>query len=303
MNNVVLIGRGAIGAVYASALHDYLGGEKFRVALDAERLERYTSQEFLFNGRPYQFTYFTPGVNDAKVDLVIIATKWAGYRRALDLIEPLVGEDTVIMPLLNGLSAHREAVERFGASRVVRAFYLGNTASRDVGGDVTQDGRYRTNFGDDSNHAPFSHRVARVKALFDRAGIKYRIPENMVSAQWQKFVINIGTNQPSGLYRYNYGELLSDPAAMRMSENLMLEAQSLGVALGVDGAEGMVAAALDMFPKFGAADYSSMAQDVIAHRPTEIDIFAGEVIKMGRELSIPTPHNEEFVELFKAAIR
>lgn len=298
IKNVVVIGRGAVGAVYATTLHDAMGAEHFRVALDAERLERYEREEFEFNGKPYKFNYFTPKEGDKAVDLIIIATKWGGYAAALDTIAPLVGEQTLILPLLNGLIAHDSAVERFGAHRVLRGFYIGHTASRkeeNGASGAVQDGSYKTNFGDDINVEPYSPRVLKIKELFDRTGIKYRIPENMVTAQWQKFVINIGSNQPTGLYRQSYGEMTSDERSMELSIALMNEAQALAVKLGVQGADELITNALNMFKTLYAGDYSSMAQDTRAGRPTEVEIFAGHVMKMGRELGVPTPRNEAFM--------
>lgn len=293
MKNIVLVGRGAVGSVYAVQLSS-TPGIRFRVALDAARKERYEREPFFFNAVQYKFDYFVPSSNEQNVDLIIIATKWGGYADALDLIEPLVGTDTIILPLLNGLSAYRVAVERFGEQRVMRGFYIGHTASRLDNNGVSQDGTYKTNFGEQTNIEPYSERVNKVKTLFDKADIKYRIPANMLTAQWQKFVMNIGTNQPTGLYHYSYGELRASTEAMELSRALMGEAQAIAVHLGVPRAEELTDNALQVFDTLYSGDYSSMAQDTRSGRETEVDIFAGEVIKMGRELSIPTPRNEEF---------
>lgn len=293
MKNIVLVGRGAVGSVYAVQLSK-TPGIKFRVALDLARKARYESQPFFFNAVQYQFDYFVPSPTEDSVDLIIIATKWGGYADALDLIEPMVGPKTLILPLLNGLSAYRVAAERFGEQRVMRGFYIGHTASRTDSGQVNQDGTYKTNFGELTNEEPYSDRVANVKALFDKADIKYRIPANMLTAQWQKFVMNIGTNQPTGLYKYSYGELMGSDQAMELSRALMDEAQAIAIKLGVPRAEELSSNALKVFEMLYSGDYSSMAQDTRAGRETELDIFAGEVIRMGRELSIPTPLNEKF---------
>lgn len=302
MKNIVLIGRGAVGAVYATKLHDTLGSDTFRVAVDDARKSRYEAQQFLFNGKQYNFNYFTPKEEDEKADLLIIATKWGGYADAMALCDPLVGADTLVLPLLNGLGAYRMACERWGADKVLRGFYIGNTASRSVGvAEVVQDGHYRTNFGDDINVEPYSKRVARIKDLFDKTGIKYTIPENMVTAQWQKFIINIGTNQPTGLYRYSYGELIASAEALGLAHNLMGEACAIAQSLGVTEADQLFERANQAMRKFASHDYSSMAQDVIAGRSTEVDIFAGEVVRLGAELGVATPFHEQFIAELKVS--
>ncbi|MEG0814536.1 MAG: 2-dehydropantoate 2-reductase [Mucinivorans sp.] len=302
IKNVVLIGRGAVGAVYAAAFDDArskVEGLNFRVAADCERRVRYESEPFIFNHKPYFFDYFTPHATHEKVDLVIIATKWGGYAAALDTIEPIVDRHTVILPLLNGLKAYDVARERFADSDVLRGFYLGHTASRGQNNETAQDGMYRTNFGQEINSTPYSPTVQSVAELFDAANIKYRVPEDMVAAAWGKFVINIGTNLPTGLYKYNYGELKNSPSAMELSVALMREAAAIATARQISGAEKLVDNALKTFDILQDEDYSSMAQDTVAGRETEIEIFAGEVIKMGRELHLPTPRTDEFYTTFR----
>lgn len=291
IKRVVLVGRGAVGTVYAAAL-SAAAAIDFRVAVDPERRARYTCEPFLFNGQPLALDYFTPSTGEQSVDLVLLAPKWGGYAQALDLIEPLVGPSTLVLPLLNGLSAYRVAVERWGEERVLRGFYIGHTASRDAAGNISQDGSYRTVFGERFNTEPYTDRVAQIAALFDHTGIKYRIAEDMERAQWQKFVLNIGTNQPTGLYQMNYGQLSASAEAMALSKNLMNEAQSIAMALGIDRANELAHEALETFSILAPEDYSSMAQDVRAGRPTELDIFAGEVIRLGHELGIATPHHQ-----------
>lgn len=290
IRSVVLVGRGAVGTVYAAAL-SAAQDVSFRVAVDPARAARYAKEPFFFNRNPLALDYFTPAQGQQTVDLVILAPKWGGYADALDLIEPLVGADTLVLPLLNGLAAYRVAVERWGEERVLRGFYIGNTASRDASGHIHQSGSYCTVFGEKTNIPPYALRVARIAELFDRTGVKYRIAENMEAAQWQKFVLNIGTNQPTGLLKMNYQELWDSAEGMKWSNDLMGEAQVIAVALGVEGAEHLVERALANFPLLVAEDYSSMAQDVRAGRPTEIDIFAGEIIRLGDQLGIATPHH------------
>ena len=297
ISSVVLVGRGAVGTVYAAAM---CAAEevRFRVAVDPGRLARYRSEPFLFNNRPLELDYFVPSAADAPADLVILATKWSGYAEALALVEPLVGPSTLVLPLLNGLSAYSEAVQKWGEERVLRGFYIGHTASRDSGGNIRQSGNYLTVFGEERNAEPYSPRVEAVKELFDRTGVRYRIAENTETARWQKWILNIGTNQPTALYNMTYGELMASDEAMELAKGLMAEAGAVAAAVGVEGAEGLAQKALESFSALSMGDYSSMAQDVRAGRTTEVDLFAGEVVRLGRRTGIATPRNQAILEKF-----
>ncbi len=233
IKNCVIVGRGALGLLYYAAISKVEGIE-VRFAADRERVERYKGQEVSFCSEKLEgVQYFTPSsVEEVAADLVIITTKWDGYRSALDLISGIVDSHTIVLPLLNGLLAYDLAYERYGSlCRVLRGYYIGTTASRS-GAEVYQSGVYTTAVEE----------CGEVDSFFDRCGIKYQTKSDMHSAQWQKFVINIGLNQCSALDGgLNYGEIKASAGYREIVAKLMNEAESVAVAEGVVGAEGMAA--------------------------------------------------------------
>lgn len=298
MNNIVLIGRGGVGVSYAYPISK-LSGVRLRVAADEKRVERYSSSPFFYNDEPLALEYFTP-TNREAVDLIIIATKWSGYRAALDMCEILVGENTQILPLLNGLIPYDMACERFGVQRVLRGYYIGHTASLD-GDVIRQDGVFRTVFGESLNvEGDYSERVKAVAALFDKVGLKYRIDADMLSSQWQKLVINVGANQVTGLEGgLSYGELHGSADRMTHAVRLMQQAVAVAAAAGVAGTDKMLENALASFKSMVAGDYSSMAQDVRAGRKTEVEIFAGYIVRLAGELGIYVPDHKQIFRILQ----
>ncbi|MEG1607041.1 MAG: ketopantoate reductase family protein [Mucinivorans sp.] len=288
--NVVIVGLGAIGSVYASAIFD--AGIRMRVAVDDVRRERYKKEPFFFNDSRYDFEYFTPHDGDCAATLIILATKATTYADALELIEPVVGSQSLILPLLNGLTSEQIAAQKYGWSRVLRGYYIGHTA-RCTSRKAYQDGSYRTPIGGTAEQ------LKVVSEIFDLAGIHYEVPQDIISSQWQKFIVNIGTNPPTAIFNVGYASLRANPNMMAYSTALMREAASLAVALGVNGANEMVDNALKLIGTMNGEDRSSMLQDVDAHRPTEIDIFAGEVCRLGESLGVATPLHIQMVQTWK----
>lgn len=287
---IVVVGLGAIGSVYAVALKK--AGFEVKVALDKVRLDKYADNNLIFNDVECDLDYFTPATSDQPAELIIIATKGVGYEDALNLIEPIVGESTIILPLLNGITSEEIAAQKYGWNRVVYGYFIGHTATR-IGRKVYQDGSYRTVFGDEVNDPNnLSNRVLRVKNIFDKAQIHYRIDDDMRSSLWQKFVINIGLNQATAYFRKNYGDIKQDATNQDFMSNLMLEAQSVAIALKIKGSENFAKIGLDTLNKMQGSDSSSMLQDVNAGRVTEVDMFAGEVCALGKKLHIETPYNK-----------
>ena len=301
IEDVVIVGMGAIGAVYAEPLSD-CPDVRLRVAVDDSRLERYRGEPLVFNGNQLELEYFVPSKNDQPVDLIIIATKSCGYADALRMVEPLVGGGTIIMPLLNGISSERQAAEIYGWERVIYAYFIGHTSTRE-GRNVRQDGAYRTNFGEADNGTGFSPRVATVRDLFERAGIKYKIPPSMIEGMWQKYIINIGMNQATAILRCTYGRLQENGYALEYMVKLMEEAAAVGVSTGILRTREMVEKAVSLLYTLGPEDGSSMYQDVIAGRTTEVDLFASTVCRMGEENNIETPFNRSAELILKALPR
>lgn len=297
MIDVVLIGRGGVGVTYGYALSK-LPNIRLRFAADAERVKRYSATPFFYNDEPLKFDYFTPQYPE-NVDLIVIATKWSGYGDALAMCEKLAGPKTQILPLLNGLMAYERAVECFGDKRVLRGYYIGHTAFLD-GNTVRQDGVYRTVFGENVNiEGQWSERVRVIAELFLRAKIPFRVDADMVAAQWQKLVVNVGANQATGLDGgISYGQLHSNPQQMELAITLMKEAIAVAAALGVATTDMMLERALTSFRSMVAGDYSSMAQDVRAGRVTEVEIFAGYIVAKGKLLGIETPSNSQILLTF-----
>lgn len=298
MNNITIVGLGAIGSVYATTMVD--NGVAVRVAVDADRRERYTKQGVVFNGKRYDFDYYTPSSGDTVADLVIIATKSSGLADALELIAPIVGKNTQILPLLNGITSEEVCAARFGWQRVIYGYFIGHTSTR-YGNEIKQDGQFRTFFGERLNHE-ITPRIAAVKELFDRAHIPYKVPENIVDSLWQKFIVNIGMNQATAVLHCTYGHLQSSEVAHRLMVDLMQEAAAVGAAHGIENTDKMVEKAVSLLTTLSAEDGSSMYQDVMSNRPTEVDIFADTVCAMGMRCGVETPLNYYVGKILKALV-
>ena len=297
MERVVLVGLGAIGAGHASRFAD--AGIDLRVLADASRRARYAAAPTVVNGRPYDFT-LSDG-SEGPADLAIVAVKRAGLDEAIDLLAPCVTERTVVLSLLNGIDSEEVLAAAFPRAQVLLAVSVGIDAVR-VGRDVHFSSLGRLVFGEPCNPGPRAAVVAEVSALLARAGIEAVVPPDMVHELWWKWLINVGVNQVSALTRAPY-RVLQDPS--NPAREVMIAAQREVIAVanarGVDLAEADLQRWLDVLDGLGPDNYTSMAQDALAGRPTEVDSFAGTVVSLGRELGVPVPVNTVLNGLLKGA--
>lgn len=289
----VVIGAGAIGMLCAAPLAK-TEGVSLRVAASGERLNRLREHGLYLNGQPLQ-AEFTSGNGGRTADFILIATKAAGYQDALELAVEFAGPQTVIVPLLNGISAEETAKRRFPGNNVVCGFFLGHASVRNDN-RIEHDGVGTFYFGTTASDAPET--VRRTAELFRRAGISCAVPEDMRAALWKKFVLNIGVNQATAHFRADYGELQRDPARLEFTMRLMREASAVAEKLGIADAADMPEAAMQTILAMPGNVKTSMFQDVEAGRPTEIALFAGTICRLGRETGVPTPLNDEILHEF-----
>lgn len=288
IENILICGLGAIGSIYA----DKIKGA--RVLVDKERLERYKKNPTYFNGELLSPDYILPDDKSFVADLIIIATKFDGFGQAVENIKNFVGENTVILSLLNGVTSEKVLIDKYGADKVLYSYFIGHSAVR-VGRHITQDGVNTIVFGspDDNKN------IERVKNYFDKNGINYDIPDDIIHSMWLKYMLNVSSNQTTALLGYTFGQMLNNERCMSFVKNVMKEVQTIAKAEGVKNTETMVDEALLSLNKMCPEGKTSMLQDVEAGRKTEVDIFAGVMIKLGKKHNIDVPYNKVLKELIE----
>lgn len=289
IKKVLICGIGAIGSIYANAVNEY-DSENLRILVDKKRLENYTKNPKIFNGKPLHFNYILPEATDFKADLIIIATKFDGLNDVIKNMENFATKDTVIISLLNGVTSEEIISKKYGWENLPIAYYIGHSAMRD-GNNITHDGVGTIVFGINDKTKTCNECIERAKTYFDKAKINYKIPEDMPHAYWLKYMLNVSSNQPSAILRMTFGDMQSNKKFMEFFVKIMKEVQAVAKAEGIKNTDKMIDEALDTFGKMTADGKTSMFQDVEGKRKTEVDMFAGTMIEFGKKHNIPTPYN------------
>lgn len=292
IKKVILCGLGAIGTIYADKLEKF-DAENFKVLVDEARIERYKTNPIKFNGRQLNFDYILPSQEGFKADLIILATKFAGLKDAIKNIKNFVKEDTVILSLLNGVTSEDIIADVYGKDKMLYSYFIGHSSVR-CGNSVTHDDVNTIVFGAENN---LSENVVAVKNFFDKVGINYKIPDDIKRSMWLKFMLNVSANQPTAILRMTFGDMFENTHFMKFAENIMREVQSVAKAEGVLNTETMVDEALKHLKSMTPDGKTSMLQDVEAGRKTEVDMFAGTVIELGKKHGISTPYNKILREM------
>lgn len=290
LTEIVLLGAGAVGILPAAKL---LGvpDVSLRCAADTVRVKRYRRDGIYFNGELLDLEFFSPDEADKlpKADLVIAATKVPDLSDALDNIRGVADRKTIFLPLLNGINAHEIIAGKFPGNPVLRGFFLGHASVRE-GNQIRHDGVGTFYCGGEPEV------LAPVQELFLRAGVNIRIPENMDQAVWKKFILNVGINQAQAFFKADYAAVQNNPEILDFCRELMLEAAACARAQMITDTEKMIDDAMQVILSMPGNVKTSMLQDVLAGRRTEVDAFAGTICRIARKHNIPVPANELVLE-------
>ena len=285
MKKILICGLGAVGLTYAVK---FKSSSELKILVDEERYKRYTQNKPVFNGVEQMFDYILPNEKSFQPDLIIIAVKAQGLESAIENIKNFVHKDIIIISLLNGISSEEKIQEIYPDAKVLKSYFIGHSAVRN-GNSVTQDGVGEI----------VVEKSSKLKEIFDEFKINYKMPDDIVYSMWLKYTMNLFSNQVSAILNMNFGELKRNSAFIDFAQKIIAEVRLVAEKKGVQNLENLEKDALDFLQKMCDEGKTSMLQDVLAGRKTEVDIFAGEIIRLGKLYEIPTPCNQVLYDLIK----
>ena len=287
IKTIGLIGLGAVGTLYAERLLS--SGADLRVIVDEARYARYTREGVLVNGRRVGFPYVTP--KDAEpLDLIIIATKQGGLASAMETMSGFVGENTLMISLINGVTSEEALCERFGEKNVLYAVAQGMDAVKE-GNSLRYEHPGKIVLGE-KQEGPVSARVQAVADCLIAHDVMVMPVEDMLRRQWSKLMFNVGINQATMVFSCDYGGVQRAGEARNTMIGAMREAQTIAGLEGYPISDEEFDGWLKLADTFAPDGKPSMAQDGDAHRKSEVELFAGTMVRLGQKHGVAVPVNE-----------
>ncbi len=301
INRISIVGMGAIGCAYAEQIIKTLPSENISVIADGDRARRYKENGISINGHNYKFKIVDPTEECDPADLLIFSVKFHQLDEAIEEAKFHVGPNTIIISLLNGISSEDIIARRFGMEKVLYALNAGIDAQR-VGDEVISHRLGTTYIGEKMNSpGSYSEKVLQLKEFCDNTSIDHIIPDSMIKTLWWKFMLNVGVNQTSAVFRVPYGIVRQVPELRRLMVDAMQEVVEVSKKAGINLTQDDLNECLRVIDDLTPTGKTSMCQDVEASRQTEVDIFAGTVVELGKKYGVPTPVNDMLLRIIKAA--
>jgi 2-dehydropantoate 2-reductase len=297
INHVAMIGTGAVGGVYASYLLNTYKSDFYVVANDT-RKERIEKKGIKVNAKVFYPQVISSNDTNIKMDLIIVAVKNYDLEQALKDIKNIVKDGTIMLPLLNGVTASDRIREAYPNSRTLLGLSMGIDALRTEEGIVNTDNGM-IQFGYEDNTVVMNE-VNDVYEYLTKAGLNAKIFPDMKRMIWKKWMLNVGVNQASAITGAKFKYFGKNVELFTLFNKAMLEVLELAKADHVKLTMEDVTEIEKIIINFTPEGKTSMLQDVDALRRTEIDYFAGTVVEYGKRLHIQTPVNEMLYMAIKA---
>lgn len=292
IKTTAVIGMGALGLLFGGKIADTAGKENVCFLMDAERLERHRKDVYTVNGQVKEYR-LEDAAQAIPADLVIISVKFGALREAIREMEKCTGPDTIIISLLNGISSEEIIAGQFDRNNIIDCVAIGMDAVRE-GTDLTYAHMGRLQIG--SRSADQDAKVAALAGFFKRMGIPFEVVPDIKRAMWNKFMINVGINQTCMVYETDYGHACAPGEALEDMKGAMHEVIAIADRKGIQLTEEDFEKNLALLRSLNPSGLPSMRQDALAHRRSEVELFAGTMIRLGREMGIPVPVNEKYYE-------
>lgn len=287
---IAVIGAGGVGGAFGAALAK-AGADVTFVARGAHLAAMRSAGLKVTGPRGDMHLVPTQATDDPAsigvVDVVLFCVKLWDVETAGAAIRPLVGPNTAVIPLQNGIDASERLIPILGKEAVMGGVAQISATIAEPG-VIRQTGTFmRLLFGELDGRP--SRRGAEFHALCQKAGFESVNSNTIVTALWEKFVLLATNSAVVSLVRLPFGKLRDDPDIFALFDKGVREVAAVGRARGVPLAADVEERLLGATRAFPAEMMPSMTVDLLRGNKLELPWLAGKVVALGRELGVPTP--------------
>ena len=223
------------------------------------------------------------------VDAVLVGVKAWQVTDATNAMRPLVGPGTVVVPLQNGVEAASELTAVFASNTLggmcgTLSFIAGPGHIRSVGGQNF------IKFGELDNKP--TERVERLRQCFAHAKVSVEVPANIAKALWDKFLMVTSFGGVGSITRAPIGVTHAVAETRRLLEQCLQESLAVAKARNIPMADTAVADTMKFYDALPANGTTSLQRDIADGKQSELDYWNGAVVRLGREVAVPTPTNQ-----------
>lgn len=293
---ISILGAGCVGCVIAEHIYKTTCGNELHFIAGEPFAKDLENNGVWVNDYHYTIPVLKP--DEEKPDLVFVTVKNYDLLKACEDMRPLIDDHTILLPLLNSVSPTPTIQEIFPNNRVLYG-YINTIDAHREGKGVCYHLSGNLHFGY-ANNKEIAPELEEIKQILIQSGINASIDEDMLRGVWKKWMLNVGANQVSALTECNYLQFAKIPEIENVLRLAMQELLTIASYEGVDLGTKDIADTLKYLTTYPYAKQTSMLQDILAHRRTEVDYISGDIIKLSHKWNCPCPVNLTMYYLIKS---
>ena len=300
IRRVSIVGMGALGILYGDFFAGTLGQEQVTFLADSDRVKNYKDHPVYCNDREWRFQVQDGAVPDSRgaAQLILFAVKATALEAAARAVKNQVGKDTIILSVLNGISSEEVIGHILGREHMLYCVAQGMDAVK-MGNELTYSHMGQICIGIPGEESWKEGMLDAVTELFERTGLPYTREPDILRRLWCKWMLNVGVNQAVMVAEGTYATVQKPGPARQMMKAAMAEvvalAQREGIRVTMEDLDDYV----ELIDSLNPGGMPSMRQDGLARRPSEVEFFAGTVIRRAEKAGLEVPVNRELYRRIK----
>jgi len=245
-------------------------------------------------------TLVTENANEAGImDIIFVCVKGYSLKAAARAISPMVDDHTLVVPIINGVDGGSKLYSYLGKGKVTEAIMY--ISSKVEANGVIKHTSKNTKIVISSNKQRPIHRryLEKVYNVLSKANIMCEVRKDAEIAAWNKYVFNCAFNVTDSYYDVKVKGILEDRMKFETFCNVAKECEEVGRTKGINLPKDIYENSINMLKNLSKKSISSMHRDVSSGKKFELELFCGELCRMGKDVGVPTPYTAKAYEKLK----
>ncbi|MEH7344643.1 ketopantoate reductase family protein [Bacillus sp. JJ1532] len=286
---ILVVGAGAVGGYFGGRLVEkgedvtFLVREKRKQQLDRDGL----MIESIHGDLSLKPKTLLSGEKAEPFDVIILSTKAYHLDGGIESIQPYAGDQTMVLPLLNGIAHIEKLVEVFGEDRVIGGLCFIETTLDNSGKVLQKSQAHDLVFGERNGEK--TERILKLQDALSETQANFRLSENIMQEMWHKYLFITTASGVTSLFRSPSGPICEQELGLNTIEKVLKETVSIMRAIDAPVAEKIEEVQLSQLQRLSYEFKSSLQRDMEKGLPIEADHFFGYLLKRAQATNIQAP--------------
>lgn len=233
------------------------------------------------------------------MDIVFVCVKGYSLKAAAKAIAPMIDEHTLVIPIIKGVDGGSKLYSYLGKGEVTEAvMYISSKVK--INGIIEHTSRNsKIVIYTNKNRPIYMKKLEKVYDILTKANITCEVRNDEEVVAWNKYVFNCAFNVTDSYYDVRVKGILEDRMKFETFCNVAKECEEVGRTKGINLPENIYENTINILKNLSKKSISSMHRDVVSGKKFELELFCGELCRMGKDVGVPTPYTQKAYDKLK----